>query len=270
MTPELLALLQSHWEPIPTVAIGLVAMTGAYLWARKFQFDLKTYTFLTAIVLLWLSLMSPLDALGDTYLFSAHMLQHMILEFIGPALLVVALNEEMVRSWLKVPVVRKAEQILSNPVLTVVIATVVMLGWHVPPIYDITLQNETVHIIEHITYIVSGVMLWWPVFKPIQEGRLKPMSATTYLTAAAFLASILGMVYTMADFSFYSAYAQPYDQFRLLPLLRDEWGLNPVADQKLGGAIMWVICTLTFFWALMAVMVEWLAEKEGDDVRTAA
>jgi cytochrome c oxidase assembly factor CtaG len=56
----------------------------------------------------------------------------------------------------------------------------------------------------------------------------------------------------------------------LLPLLRNEWGLTPLEDQKLGGAIMWVICTLNFFFALMAVMVDWLAEREGDDVRSPA
>jgi cytochrome c oxidase assembly factor CtaG len=55
-----------------------------------------------------------------------------------------------------------------------------------------------------------------------------------------------------------------------LPLIRDQWGLTHLEDQKLGGAIMWVVCTLNFFWALMAVMVEWVAEGEGDDVRSAA
>lgn len=269
MTPELLRLLQSHWEPIPSVAIGLVTITGAYLWMKKFKFDFKSYVFLFGIILLWLGLMSPLDELGDQYLFSAHMLQHMILEFIGPVLLVAALDEEMVRRWLKNPVFRWAENAFGHPVFAVTVATIVMLVWHVPPIYDITLQNETIHIIEHITYMVSGVLLWWPVFKPIPEGRLHPMSATTYLTVAAFLASILGMVYTIAEFPFYSAYAHPYDQYNLLPLLRDEWGISHLEDQKLGGAIMWVICTLTFFWALMAVMIEWLAEKEVDDVRSA-
>ena len=268
MNPGLAHLLQSHWEPIPSIAIGLITMTGAYLWARKFQFDWKTYSFLLAIVLLWLGLMSPLDELGDQYLFSAHMLQHMILEFIGPALLVVSLSEEMVERWLKIPAIRQTETVLGNPVLALSVATIVMLGWHVPPIYQITLENETVHIIEHITYMVSGVMLWWPAFKPISEGRLKPMPATLYLTTAAFLASILGMVYTISDVPFYMAYAHPYDQHNLLPLLRDEWGLNHLEDQKLGGAIMWVICTLNFFWALMAVMVEWLAEREGDDVKS--
>jgi putative membrane protein len=269
VTPELAHLLQSHWEPIPSVAIGLLTITGAYFWAKKFKFDYKSYIFLLGILLLWLGLMSPLDELGDQYLFSAHMLQHMILEFIGPVLLVTSLSEEMVQSWLKVPAIRSAEHVLGNPVVTLTVATIVMLVWHVPPIYDITLQNETVHIIEHITYMVSGVMLWWPAFKPIPEGRLKPLPATLYLTVAAFLASILGMVYTISDVPFYSAYAHPYDQHHLLPLLRDEWGLNHLEDQKLGGAIMWVVCTLNFFWALMAVMIEWLAEREGDDVRSA-
>jgi len=270
MTPELLHLLQSHWEPIPSLAIGLTALTGGYLWAKKFKFDFKTYVFLSGITLLWLGLMSPLDELGDRYLFSAHMLQHMILEFIGPALLVAALPEEMVRRWMRIPAFRLADRTLGNPVFAITVATLVMLVWHVPPIYDITLVNEPVHIIEHITYLISGTMLWWPVFKPIPEGRLKPMPATIYLTAAAFLASILGMIYTISDVPFYGAYAYPVDEHHLLPLIRDQWGITHLEDQKLGGAIMWVICTLNFFWALMAVMVEWVAEQEGDDVRRSA
>lgn len=270
MTPELASLLRSHWVPIPSVAIGLIAITGGYLWARKFKFDFKSYVFLSGIVLIWLGLMSPLDELGDEYLFSAHMTQHMILEFIGPALLVTSLPAEMVEKWLKIPAIRITERALGNPVFALTVATVVMLVWHVPPIYEITLVNETVHIIEHLTYLISGTMLWWPVFKPIPEGRLKPMPATVYLTAAAFLASILGMVYTISDVPFYPAYAYPPDPYNLLPLLRNEWGLTPLEDQKLGGAIMWVICTLNFFFALMAVMVDWLAEREGDDVRSPA
>jgi putative membrane protein len=144
-----------------------------------------------------------------------------------------------------------------------------MLVWHVPPIYDLTLENETVHIIEHITFMVSGTMLWWPVFKPIPEGRLKPLAAVVYLAVAGFVASILGMIFTMADAPFYAAYANPHDHHNLLPLIREQWGLTHLEDQKLGGAIMWVICTLNFFWALMAVMIEWLKEQEGPYVRTA-
>jgi cytochrome c oxidase assembly factor CtaG len=112
-------------------------------------------------------------------------------------------------------------------------------------------------------------MLWWPVFKPTQEGRLKPLPAAVYLTVAGFLASILGMIFTMADAPFYAAYANPDDHHNLLPLIREQWGLTHLEDQKLGGAIMWVICTLNFFWALMAVMIAWLREEEGTDVRTA-
>ena len=269
MTPELMQLLQSHWEPVPSIAIGLIALLVAYLWGTKFKFTWKTVTFIFGIANLWIGLMSPHDELGDEYLFSAHMMQHMILEFIGPAMLVAALPEEMVRSWIKIPAIRIAERIFGNPAVALTIATTVMLVWHVPPIYDITLENETVHIIEHITFMVSGTMLWWPVFKPIPEGRLKPLPAAVYLAVAGFLASILGMIYTMSDVPFYAAYANPHDHHNLLPLFREQWGLTQLEDQKLGGAIMWVICTLTFFWALMAVMIEWLKEGEGNDVRTA-
>jgi len=269
MNPELMHLLQSHWEPVPSIAIGLIALVVAYLWATKFKVTFKTVIFLSGIAILWIGLMSPLDELGDEYLFSAHMVQHMILEFIGPVMLIAALPEEMVQAWMKVPALKLAERILGNPYVALTVATVVMLVWHVPPIYDITLENETVHIIEHVTFMISGSMLWWPVFKPIPEGRLSPMAATIYLTVAGFLASILGMIYTMSDVAFYAAYANPDDHHNLLPLIREQWGLSQLEDQKLGGAIMWVICTLNFFWALMAVMIEWLREGEDKNVRTA-
>ncbi len=269
MTPELLQMLQSHWEPVPSIAIGLIAMVIAYLWGTKFKLTGKTFLFILGITVLWIGLMSPLDELGDEYLFSAHMLQHMILEFIGPAMLVAALPKEMVESWMKIPMIKLAERILGNPILALTVATAVMLVWHVPPIYDLTLENETIHIIEHLTFMVSGTMLWWPAFKPIPEGRLKPLPAAVYLTVAGFLASILGMVFTMADTPFYAAYANPHDHHNLLPLIREQWGLTHLEDQKLGGAIMWVLCTLNFFWALIAVMIAWLAEQEGPDARTA-
>ena len=269
MTPEFTHLLQSHWEPEPPVAIGLIAAAVLYLWGSKFKITGKTFLFLGGLALLWLGLNSPLDELGDIYLFSAHMLQHMILEFVSPLMLVAALPETMVEGWLKIPFIKSAEKVLGNPGVALIVATLVMLVWHVPPIYDITLRDEPIHIAEHVSYIVSGVMLWWPVFKPVAEGRLKPMAATIYLTAAAFLASILGMVYTISEVPFYGFYANPKDTYHLLPLFREEWGLTHLEDQKLGGAVMWVICTLTFFWALMAVMIEWLREQEGTDVKTA-
>ncbi|HEY9681029.1 MAG TPA: cytochrome c oxidase assembly protein [Oculatellaceae cyanobacterium] len=269
MTPEFLELLQSHWEPVPSIAIGLIAMIVGYLFGTKFRITWKTALFILGIAVLWIGLMSPLDELGDEYLFSAHMTQHMILEFIGPVMLVAALPEEMVLSWMKIGVIKAAERILGNPYFALTVATIVMLVWHVPPIYDLTLENETIHIIEHLTFMASGAMLWWPVFKPIPEGRLKPLPATAYLIVAAFLASILGMIFTMAETPFYAAYANPDDHHNLLPLIREQWGLTHLEDQKLGGAIMWVVCTLNFFWALIAVMIEWLKDEGGEDVGTA-
>lgn len=269
MTPELAHLLQSHWEPEPPVAIGLVALLIIYLVGTKFKITGKTILFAGGLALLWFGLNSPLDELGDKYLFSAHMAQHMILEFVSPLMLVAALPKTMVEGWLKIPAIKGLEKFFGNPIVALTIATVVMLVWHVPPIYDVTLKNEPIHIAEHVTFIISGVMLWWPVFKPVPEGRLKPMAATCYLTVAAFVASILGMVYTISDVPFYGFYANPTDEYHLLPLFREQWGLTDLEDQKLGGAVMWVICTLNFFWALMAVMIEWLTEQEGTDVKTA-
>src|SRR5580658_99578 len=122
MTPELLHLLQSHWEPVPSIAIGLIALLVGYLWGTKFKFTWKTVTFILGIAILWIGLMSPLDELGDEYLFSAHMMQHMILEFIGPVILVAALPREMVQSWMRIRAIKLAERILGNPIVALTVA----------------------------------------------------------------------------------------------------------------------------------------------------
>jgi putative membrane protein len=261
MTPALLALLTA-WDFDPQVIIGCVVLSGSYLYFRRAKFDAQCIYFLLGILTLFLALCSPVDAVGEDYLFSVHMVQHMMLGTIAPVLLVAGIPESFVRAWLKIPFVASLERILSYPVLALFVANATFWVWHLPYLYNLTLENDTVHICEHLMFIVTGTMLWWPVFKPIPETRLKPMSALIYLGLAAAMCTTLGIIFTVSETPYYACYANPSDDLGALKLIREGWGMSQLDDQKMGGAIMWEPAGAIFLWAIMVVMVEWFKEEQ--------
>ena len=253
-----------HWELPPSIWAGCVILLAAYLWARRFKFDLKTLSFSSGVLIIFLALCSPLDALADGYLFSAHMLQHMLLGTIAPPLLIAGIPASFVESWLRFRIVAWLERILSQPVLALFVGCGTFWVWHLPGPYTYALENETVHTIEHLLFIVSGTMLWWPVLKPVPEGKLAPMGALIYLGLVSFIGMILGIIFTVSDTVFYSYYNHPEDELGLLKLIRDDWGVTALDDQKLGGGMMWEPMGAVFLCAMMSALVSWYKRSEHE------
>lgn len=135
--------------------------------------------------------------------------------------------------------------------------------WHLPVLYNATLANENVHIFEHLTFLVTGTILWWPVFSPF-EGRLAPLAGLVYLFLAALANGLLGAIFTLASTPFYSAYLHPTDELHALSFLRQNWGLTPLADQQLGGAFMWVLGSLIFLGAILMVVARWYHQADTE------
>ncbi len=264
MTPGKLFLIS--WEFEPTVVIGCIVLLASYLIAVRRKFNAKTINFVLGVLTIFLALVSPIDGLGDDYLFSAHMVQHMMLGIVAPVLLVAGIPTSFVRTWLKFPIVARLEKILGYPPLALIAANFTFWIWHLPVLYNLTLENETIHIIEHMMLLVTGCMLWWPIFKPIPEGRLTHMPAIGYLGIAAVISTILGVIFTISDTPYYEGYAHPHDELGALKMIREDWGLTQLADQKLGGAIMWEPAGAIFLWAIMKVFIDWF--KEDPERRT--
>ncbi|HEY9773490.1 MAG TPA: cytochrome c oxidase assembly protein [Planktothrix sp.] len=258
MTPW--KLFCTAWEFSPSVVVGCALLLAVYFYAERGKPTRKAVNFTLGVLTIFFALVSPIDTLGDDYLFSAHMVQHMMLGMVAPVLLVAGIPESMARAWLKVPLLARLEKILGNPWLAVILANATFWIWHLPALYNLTLENETVHVIEHMMLMITGTMLWWPVFKPIAEGRLKPMAAIVYMFVAAIPSTALGIIFTMADTPYYSGYAHPDDDLGALRMIREDWGLSQIADQKLGGAIMWEPAGAIYLWAIMVVLVEWFRE----------
>jgi len=256
-------LLKTGWDWKPSVLAGCAAVLAGYGLAVRFRVNRKTILFTLGVLGVFLVLVSPIDTLGDDYLFSAHMTQHLVLDMAAPALFVLGTPAWAVTWLLKHPFFASMERILGNPALCLILGNFTLCLWHLPVLFNATLENERLHVFQHLTFLVTGTMLWWPVFKPIRRGRLPPLQSMAYLSISAFINGILGIILTIPSTSFYSAYAHPRDGLGALSLIRDQWKLDPVADQQLGGAIMWVFGSGIYIWAVLAMVARWQKSTES-------
>jgi cytochrome c oxidase assembly factor CtaG len=246
------------------VIAGSVLLLAGYFAAVRFRVNAVTISFAGGVVVMFLALVSPLDELGDDYLFSAHMLQHILLDLVAPMLFVLGLPADLKKRILSWRPAEVAERILGTPALAWALGVGTLWIWHLPRLYDATLANETVHTFEHLTFLVTGTILYWPVFGRTGARQMEPLAAVAYLGFAALVNSILGVIFTLSATPYYSGYAHPEDKLGALPLIRNTWGLSQVADQQLGGVFMWAIGSVIFLGAIMVVFVRWYREPESD------
>ncbi len=169
-------LFVSAWDWEPSVIVGCAALMLVYFLALRFKFPKVACCFVAGLIILLLALVSPLDTLGDTYLFSAHMLQHILLILVVPPLLLLGVPAGLANKLLHYPLVGTLERGLSKPILAWTIGVGTMWIWHWPPLYNAALANQPVHVVEHLMFLVSAVIFWWPVLDPVEEARLAPRS----------------------------------------------------------------------------------------------
>jgi len=129
--------------------------------------------------------------------------------------------------------------------------------WHLPRLYDATLASEPLHIFEHLTFLVTATIFWWPILAPLEASRMSHGAAFAYLGAAMLATTILGILITFAPVGAYTAYLHPEDSLHILSALRDSWGLTTQSDQELGGLFMWVPGGLVYLGVIMAVLARW-------------
>lgn len=257
-------LLASTWSWYPSVLVGCAAALGAYLIAVRFRLTTKTLSFTIGILVLALALVSPLDALGDAYLFSAHMLQHLLLVLVVPPLLLLGMSAWMMRRILSWPPAHRTEQLLRRPSVAWTLAVVTLWLWHIPHLYNAALDSETTHAVEHATFLVTATILWWPILTPLEESRLAPLPALFYLFAAGAANAVLGIILTFTPPGLYPMYLHPFDPIGALPLIRDAWRISPEVDQQIGGLLMWVPGGLVYAAAAMGMLARWYRMPEAD------
>jgi putative membrane protein len=247
------------WPFDPSVYGGLALLLLAYAALARGREDVGTgrpVAFLAGVVVLWTALETPIDTLSDYYLQSVHMLQHVLLGVVAPPLLVLGISPSMAGLIARVP----GWRLVSEPVPAQLIAAAVMIGWHVPYLYDLTLQVDGIHVFEHLTFIAAGVLFWWPVAGPTgatTRWQLSEAGKLAYLLIGTLPQDGVALVLQFSRVLFYGYYAH-------VPQIVPGW--DPVIDQNVAGAVLQVIGKTSFLIAGIVLFYQWVArEQEGGD-----
>lgn len=251
--------LWTRFEVHPSVLVGCALLAGVYLAGvgplrrRRGRAErihpLRIASFLAGVAVMFLALNGPIHDLSDNFLFSAHMLQHMLLMLVVPPLLLLGVPAWLVRPLLRPPAVERTARWLTHPVVAFIGYNAVFIGWHLPRYYNWALVNHDVHIVQHLMFLAASTIMWWPVVNPVPElGRLPrgPLQMM-YLFAFAIPASIVSALITLSDRVIYPWYEQAPRLFEL----------SALEDQRLGGLIMWIPGMLIFWVAITAVFFRW-------------
>jgi putative membrane protein len=246
------------------LGVGLLALAYALAWARGPRTALgMAGLFMASLLVLLVALNGPLHDLSDYYLFSAHMVQHLLLTLVVPPVLLAGtpgwMADAIVERLRRRRIVGDLLHAATRPVPALTIYAVALIGWHLPGPYGAALEHHRLHVVEHLVLIATAMLAWWPVLSPSARlPRLHYGAQILYLFAFGIPMTVVAAMITGAEDTLYPFYAAAPRLF----------GLTALADQRLGGLIMWVPAGLIPLVAFTVVFFHWVA-AEDDDVDAA-
>lgn len=257
--------LLKQWNLDPSIVGGIGALALAYVvWLRRMASPSarlvsrwQVASYYGGLLILTLALASPLDVLSDYYLFTAHMFQHVLLLFVVPPMMIWGLPESLLARVCDVvpegSIVRK----LAAPLPSLMFYVAFMWTWHLPTLYEAALGNEVIHVGEHVCFLGSATLFWWPIVRPDQSfAPIPALARIAMLFGAAISSTGLAALLTFAGTVLYPTYAlgPPYSA------VRDALGMTSLVDQQVGGLLMWIGGG---FWYLSAVAIIFFRWFEG-------
>jgi putative membrane protein len=218
---------------VPGLAVAYAALLRRFSVLRG-----QLAAFLAGEALILLAFATPLETIALHYLLTAHLLQNVVLAEWAPALLVLALPAAFAR------------RVRVHPLVALPVWLATYYVWHIPSIYDYALAHqESVLHVEHATYVVAGLLVWWPVV----HGSYSSSAKALYLFAAFVLGSPLGLLLALLPRAVYGFYVEA-------PRL---WGLTPLRDQQLAGLTMAAEQAVVFFTAFAYFFLRFLREEQA-------
>jgi putative membrane protein len=242
------------WSFHPSVLIGVAVLGALYLHVPGARVSAwRTASFFAALLSIVLSLNGPMHELSDDYLFSVHMLQHLVLMLLMPPLLLLGLPDWLVRPLLRPRPVLAVARFLTRPLVAGLLFSVTLLLWHTVPFYDLMMRDHDIHVATHLLFMATAVIMWWPVLGATPElPRLPPGPQMLYLFLLSIPMQIAAALITMSDKVLYAWYAEG----------PRTWGLSALQDQQIGGLLMWVPGNLWIFGAIGIIFFRWAKEQE--------
>jgi putative membrane protein len=240
------------WDPFALAAC--VAAAVLYGVTHRARLGARAAYFAAGLAIFVLALASPIGTLADGYLFSAHMLQHLLLVLIVPPLLLLGLPER-----------RRAAPSVRAPSLLLAwgMGVGAMWLWHAPTLCNAAAQSQLVHRVQEATLLAMGLAFFWPVLSPNVARRIAPLPGILYLFTACIACTILGILVTFSPVEVCSVYLAPTDRLGIVPTLRDGWGMTPAKDQQIGGLLMWVPACFVYLTGILGMLARFY--REDDD-----
>ncbi len=262
------------WEWRPEVVLVLVlagAIFGRGWWRLRQQgrgrlaARWRLASYMGGLTALALALLSPIDTLGS-YLFFVHMIQHLLLMMLAPPLLLAAnpfpfilwglpagVQEEVVRLFRRQAPFRRFLRTATTPGLTWMLFIAIFLGWHDPGAYNAALRSDLVHDLEHLSFFGSGMLFWWHATAAGPRlHRFSQGARLAYLLSVVPPNMLTGVAIAFAQTPIYTYYAT----------IPRAWGMTPIADQRLGGVIMWIPGSMMYLLAALILITRLIQAED--------
>lgn len=212
----------------------------------------RVAAFMTGLLVTILAEASPLHGLGEVYLFSAHMVQHVVLAYVVPPLLIAGTPPWLAARVLGVPGVRPVMRTLTRPLVALLVFSLAFSIWHVPSIYQAALRNAALHHVEHVLFIGTALIMWWPLMGDVPFlPRLGRAGSVGYLLVLPVGQFVVSALLSFTSVSIYPMYAAA-------PRIT---ALSVVEDQQLGGIVMKIASFIAFGIPLAWIFLRWAAEE---------
>ena len=246
------------------VILGVGIVSVLYAWAWRTRGDRPRVGLIARFALGLLALLAalngPLHDLSDWYLFSAHMVQHLILTLVVPPLLLTGTPAWMADALLRPLLARRATaamvRTLTRPLPAFAAYAVALIGWHMPAPYNAALEIHGWHVVEHLALLVTATLGWWPILSPSTLAPSLPYAAQLlYLFVFGMPMTVVAAMVTAAETVLYPFY-------EAAPRITN---LTALADQRLGGVIMWVPSGLIPLITFTSVFFRWAAAEAEEE-----
>lgn len=192
---------------------------------------------------------SPVGDLANGVLFSAHMLQHLMLLLVAPALVILGMPA------VRLPErARRAAAVLGWPA-----GVGAMWLWHVPTLCDAAVAMAGVRVLQATSLLACGVLFWWPILARDPGERLSPPVGIGYLFTACLACSALGMLITLTPIEVCRSFQAPLAPDAAWASLRAR--LGAARDRQIGGLLMWVPMCLVYVSAIMLELARWFTGR---------
>jgi putative membrane protein len=262
--------LWSAWNLHPFLLLGLLLVAWAYRRGRtggpRRPVDAwRARCFALALVALAVALVSPLDALSGA-LASAHMVQHLLLVVVAAPLLALSAPSSAIlrgsplavrratgRWRRRLGLTHRNLRPLGHPAAAWMLPVAVLWFWHAADPYDAALASQPLHLLEHASFLATGVLFWHVVVGARGAGRVPNGLGVLLVFAMAMQSVFLSVLLTFARTPWYAGYAGT----------TAVWGLDPLADQQLAGVIMWIPAGAVYLLAALSLLVAWVSAADG-------